>query len=212
MKLDVKPSTALAIGGVILAGAFLVTAIVSPESLDGILRPSDERRDPIKREMERQKALEADGQSDARLRPGEETKNGAVTPTPLPEEMTPAWERERRGDERIPKPECISQDQIVNIIDTSEEAREGRVIGIGATSDGSQIMIAYRKKTFLGIGSGENQIEGILRRGLRNRFPDHLIQSVKVRSDGNRSVRQGERNVNVEVLLIENRQAGCRWP
>jgi hypothetical protein len=211
MKLDVKPSAALAVGGIILAGAFLVTAIVSPESLDGILRPSDERRDSIKREMERQKAPEAGGRSDARLGPEEEAKSGAVTPTPLPEETAPARE-EIRGDERIPKPECISRDQIVNIIDASEEAREGRVIGISATPDGTQIMVAYRKKTFLGIGSGENQIEDILRRGLRNRFPDHLIQSVKVRSDGNRSVRQGERIVNVEALIIENRQAGCRWP
>jgi hypothetical protein len=208
MKLDIKPSTALVIGGITLAGAFLVTAIVSPESLDWILRPSDERNDTIKREMERQKKLEADGP----LRPKEETKSGAITPTPLPEETIPAREGEIRGDERIPKPGCISRDQVVNIIGASEESRDGRVIGISLTPDGSQVMVAYRKKAFLGMGSGENQIEGILRRGLRDRFPDQLIQSVKVRSDGNRSFRQGERNVSAEVLLIETRQAGCRWP
>lgn len=212
MNLDIKPSTVLAIGGVTLAGAFLITAIVSPQSLDRILRPSDERRDSIKKEMERQKAIEANGQSDARPGSEEQSKSGAVTPTPLPEETAPAREEEIRGDERIPKPECISKDQVVNIISASEEAREGRVIGISVTPDGSQIMVAYRKKTFLGIGSAENQIESILRRGLKNRFPDHLIQSLKVRSDGNRSVRQGERNVNVEALIIETRQAGCRWP
>jgi len=210
MKLDIKPSTALAVGGITLAGAFLVTAIVTPESLDGILHPGEERSDQIKKEMERQKEIDADGQSSARLRPEEETKSAAITPTPLPEETAPALEGKIRGDER--KPECISRDQVVNIIGASEEAREGRVIGISVTPDGGRIMVAYRKKTFLGIGSGENQIEGILQRGLRNRFPDRLIKSVKVRSDGNRSVRRGAQNVNVEVLEIETLQAGCRWP
>jgi hypothetical protein len=72
-------------------------------------------------------------------------------------------------------------------------------------------MVAYRKKTFLGIGSGENQIEGILRRGLGERFSNRLIKSVKVRSDGKRSVRRGAQNVNVELLEIETLQAGCQW-
>ncbi len=212
MKLDIKPSIALMVGGIVLAGAFLVTAIVSPASLDWILRPSDERNDSLKREMERQKAIKPDGRSDARPGPEEETKSGAITPTPSPEETIPAREGERRGDDRIPKPGCISRDQVINIIGASEEARDGRVIGISVTPDGSRIMVAYRKKTFLGIGSGENQIESILQRGLRSRFPDQLIQSVKVRSDGNTSVRQGERNVKAEALSIETRQAGCRWP
>jgi len=212
MKLDIKSSTALAVGGITLAGAFLVTAIVSPESLDGILHPSDERSAPIKKEMERQKEIAADGRSDAQLRREEETKSGVITPTPLPEETAPAWEGKIRGDERIPTPECISRDQVVKIIGASEEAREGRVIGISVTPDGGRILVAYRKKAFLGIGSGENQIEGILQRGLRNRFPDRLIKSVKVRSDGNRFVRRGAQNVNVEVLEIETLQTGCRWP
>jgi hypothetical protein len=212
MKLDIKPSTALAVGGITLAGAFLLTAIFSPASLDGILHPGEERSDRIKKEMERQKEIGADDQSGARLRPVEETKSGAITPTPLPEETAPAVEGETRGDERTPAPGCVSRDQVVNIIGASEEAREGRVIGINVTPDGSRIMVAYRKKTFLGIGSGENQIEGILQRGLRNRFPDRLIKSLKVRSDGNRSVRRGDQNVNVEVLEIETYQAGCRWP
>jgi len=34
MKLDIKPSTLLAVGGITLDGAFFLTAIVSPESLD----------------------------------------------------------------------------------------------------------------------------------------------------------------------------------
>jgi hypothetical protein len=212
MKLDIKPSTVLVVGGIVLAGAFLVIAIVSPASLDRILRPSEELSDQMKKEMERQKAVEAGGRPDARPGPEEKTKSGAITPTPLPEETLPAREGEMRGDERMPKPGCISRDQVINIIGASEEARDGRVIGISLTPDGSQVMVAYRKKTFLGVGSGENQIEGILRRGLRNRFTDDLIRSVKVRSDGNRSFRQGERNVNAEVLLIETRQAGCRWP
>jgi hypothetical protein len=212
MKLDIKPSTALVVGGITLAGAFLVTAIVSPESLDWILRPTDEINDSMKREMERQKKLEANGQSDARLRPKEETISGAITPTPLPEETILAREVETRGDERIPKPECISRDQVINIIDASEEAREGRVIGIMGAPDGGRLLVAYRKKTFLGMGSGENQIEGILRRGLKNRFPDHLIRSVKVRSDGDRSVSRDGQIINVEVLSIETRQAGCQWP
>lgn len=212
MKLDMKTSTVLAVGGIILASAFLVIAIISPETLDGILNPSDDRRDSIKREMERQKSLETDGQSDARLRQVEEAKSGATTPIPSPEETAPAVEREMRTDQRISKPECISRDQVTNLLAASEEAREGRVMGISVTSDGARIRVTYRKKTFLGIGSGENQIEGILRRGLKSRFPDQIIQSLKVRSDGNRSVRQGERYVSAEALLIENRQAGCRWP
>src|SRR5262249_21841177 len=167
MKLDIKPSTALAVGGITLAGAFFVTAIVSPRSLDGILHPSDERSDRIRKEMERQQGIDARGQSDAPLRREEETKSDAITPTPLPEKTVRAWEGEIRGDERIPKLECISRDQVVQIIGASEEARESRVIGICVTPDGRRIMVAYRKKTFLGIGSGENQIKGILQRGLR---------------------------------------------
>jgi len=212
MKLNIKPSTALVVGGITLAGAFVVTAIVSPESLDRILRPGEERNDRIKQEMERQKGIDAQGRSDARLGREEATRSGAITPTPVPEETAQAREGEIRGDERMPKSECISRDQVINIIGASEEASEGRVMGISVTPDGNRIMVAYRKKTFLGIGSGENQIEGILRRGLRNYFPDRLIKSVKVRSDGNRSVRRGAQNVDVEVLVIETLQAGCRWP
>jgi hypothetical protein len=207
MKFDIKPSTALAAGGIALAGAFLITAIVSPESLDWVLQPEDERRDSIKKEMERQEAIGADDGLVAQ----EETKNGVVTPTPSREEAVMALEGQMRGDERISKPECISKNQVVNVIGASQEAREGRVVLISVTPDGRQVMVAYRKKTFLGIGSGENQIEGILRRGLKGRFPERLIQSLKVRSDGKRSVRQGERNINVEALLIENRQDNCRW-
>jgi hypothetical protein len=73
-------------------------------------------------------------------------------------------------------------------------------------------MVAYKKKTFLGIGSGENQIEGILRRGLKNSFPDRLIKSLKVQSDGKRSFRRGNQDIKVEVLGIKTLQAGCRWP
>ncbi len=65
MKLNIKPSTALAVGGITLAGAFLLIAIVSPESLDGILRADEQRSDRIKKEMERQKGSDADGRSDA---------------------------------------------------------------------------------------------------------------------------------------------------
>jgi hypothetical protein len=212
MKLDIKPSTALAVGGITLAGAFFVIAIVSPKSLDWILHPGEERSDQIKREMERQKGINPDDRSDPRLRREGETKSGAITPTPSPEETARAGEGERRGDEQMPRPECISRDQVVKIIGASKEASEGRVIGISVTTDGHRIMVAYRKKTFLGIGSGENQIEGILRRGLRNRFPDRLIKSVKVRSDGKRPVRRGDRDVDVEVLEIETLQAGCQWP
>ena len=86
------------------------------------------------------------------------------------------------------------------------------VIGVSVTTDGRRIVVAYRKKTFLGIGSGENQIKGILQRGLRPRFPERLIKSVIVRSDGNRSVRQGAQNVKSEVIEIETLQSGCRWP
>jgi hypothetical protein len=212
MKFDIKPSTALAVGGITLAGAFVVTAIVSPKSLDWILHPGEERNDQIKKEMERQKGNNPDGRSDPRLRREGETKSGATTPTPSPEETVRAGEGERRADEQIPRPECILRDQVIKIIGASEEASEGRVIGISVTPDGHRVTVAYRKKTFLGIGSGENQIKGILRRGLRNLFPDRLIKSVKVRSDGNKSVRRGEGNVNVEVLEIETMQAGCRWP
>jgi hypothetical protein len=212
MKLDIKPSTALAVGGIALAGAFFVTAVVSPKSLDWILHPGDERSDQIKKEMERQKGVAVNGRSDAQLRREGETKSGAITPTPSPEETVRSGEGEIRGGEGIPKPECISRDQVVNTIGASEEAKEGRVIGISVTPDGRRVMVAYRKKSFLGIGSGEDQIEGILQRGLRNRFPGRLIKSVKVRSDGKRSVRRDEQNVNVEVLAIETLQAGCRWP
>jgi hypothetical protein len=208
----IKPATALVVGGIILAGAFVVTAIVSPKYLDWILHPGEERNDQIKKEMERQKGIDPNGQSDPALRRVEGAKSGAVTPTPSPQETAPAGEAEIRGDERIPKPECISRDQVVKTIGASEEAREGRVIWISVAPDGHRVMVAYRKRTFLGIGSGENQIEGILRRGLRNQFPDRLIKSLKVHSDGKRSVRQGFQNVNAEVLGIETLQAGCRWP
>jgi hypothetical protein len=212
MKLDIKPSTALIVGGITLAGAFFLIAIFSPESLDRILHPGDERSEQIKQEMERQKGIAADGRSSTRPGLEGESKSGAMTPTPSPDEAAQSGEGEVRVDERIPKPECISRDQVVRIIGASEEAVAGRVIGISVTPDGSQIMVTYRKKTFLGIGSGENQIEGILRRGLRDHFPERLIKSVKVRSDGNRSVRRGAQNVNAEVLIIETLQAGCRWP
>ena len=212
MKLHIKPSTALAVGGITLAGAFLLIAIISPQSLDRILHPGDERNDQIKQEMERQKGIAADGRSNTQPGREGESKSGAMTPTPSPDEAARSGEGEVRGDERIPKPECISRDQVVNIIGASEEAKAGRVIGISVTPDGSRIMVAYRKKTILGIGSGENQIEGILKRGLRNHFPERLIKSVKVRSDGNKSVRRGDQNVNAEVLLIETLQSGCRWP
>ena len=206
----IKPATALVVGGIILAGAFVVTAIVSPKSLDWILHPGEERSDQIKKEMERQKGIDPSGQPDPKLKREGESKSGAITPTPSPGATVGSGEGEIRGDERIPKPECISRDQVVKIIGASEEAREGRVIWISVAPDGHRIMVAYRKRTFLGIGSGENQIEGILRRGLSNRFPDRLIKSMKVRSEGKRSVRQGGQNVNVEVLVIETLQAGCR--
>jgi hypothetical protein len=212
MKLDIKPLTAFAIGGITLASAFVITAIVSPKSLDWILHPGEERSDQIKKEMERQKGSDPNGRSDPKLKPEGESKSGAITPTPSPEVTGQSGEGEIRGDERITKPECISRDQVVKIIGASEEAREGRVIWITVAPDGHRIMVAYRKRTFLGIGSGENQIEGILRRGLRNQFPDRLIRSLKVQSDGKRSVRQGVQNFNAEVLEIETLQAGCRWP
>jgi hypothetical protein len=212
MKLDIKPSTALMVGGIVLAVAFLLIAIVSPTSLDRMLGSSDELSDQMKKEMERQKKIEAGARPDARPAPEEKTKSGAITPTPLPEETTPAGGGEIRADDRIPNLECISRDQVAKVIGASEEAREGRVIGMSATPDGSGIMVAYRKKTFMGMGSGENQIEGIIRRGLRNRFADHLIKSVKVRSDGDKSFSRDGQIVNAEVLLIESLQAGCRWP
>jgi hypothetical protein len=207
----IKPAAALVVGGIILAGAFVVTAIVSPKSLDWIF-PGEERSDQIKKEMERQKGSDPNGQSDPKLRREGESKSGAITPTPSPGEAVRSGEGETRGDERIPKPECISRDQVVKIIGASEEAREGRVIWISVAPDGHRVMVAYRKRTFLGIGSGENQIEGILRRGLRYQFSDRLIKSLKVQSDGKRSVRQGVQNVNAEVLGIETLQDGCRWP
>jgi|SRR5262245_46459472 len=212
MKPDSRLTTVLTVGGIVIAAVFLVTAIVSPGSLDGILRPGDVRSERLKKEMERQKEIEARGRSDAPLRREEGAKSDAVTPTPTPEETLRAGEGGILGDERLPKLDCISRDQVVNIIGASEEAKESRVMRISVTPDGGRIMVAYRKKTFLGIGSGEHQIEGILQRGLRNRFPDRLIKSVKVRSDGKRSVERGDQNINVEVLVIESRQAGCRWP
>jgi hypothetical protein len=206
MKSDIKPSKALAVGGILLAAAFVLIAVVRPESLDWILHPSEERSDQIKKEMERQKGIGSDA------RPGREegVNSGAMAPTPSPEKTV--GEGDIRVDERIPKPGCISRDQVVKAIYASEEARAGRVIWVSVTPDGGRIMVAYRKKTFLGIGSGENQIEGILRRGLRNSFPDRLIKSMNVQSDGKRSILQGERNVNAEVLVIESLKAGCRWP
>jgi hypothetical protein len=212
MKPDIKKSKALVVGGIILASAFFITAIFSPKSLDWILHPSEERSDQIKKEMDRQKGIGSDGQPDARPGKEGEANSGAMAPTPSPEAAAPAGEGEIRVDDRIPKPECISRDHIVNAIYASEEAKAGRVISVNVTPDGGRIMVAYMKKTFLGIGSGENQIEGILRRGLRNSFPDRLIKSVKVRSDGKRSVLRGERNVNAEVLVIEPLQSGCRLP
>jgi hypothetical protein len=208
----IKPATALVVGGIILAGAFVVTAIVSPKYLDWILHPGEERSDQIKKEMEREKGIDPNGQSDPKLRREGESKSGAITPKPSPQETVRAEEGEIRGDERIPRPECISRDQVVKIIGASEEAREGRVIWVSVAPDGHRIMVAYRKRTFLGIGSGENQIEGILRRGLRNQFPDRLIKSLKVQSDGKKSVRRGDQYVNAEVLEIETLQAGCRLP
>lgn len=190
-KLDIKRSTALALGGITLAGIFLLIAIIRPASLDWIFRADKESSDQIKKEMERQKGSNADA------KPGEK-KSGAITPTASPEETAT-------------KPGCISRDQVVKVIGASEEAREGRVIWTTVNPEGSRVIVAYRKKTFLGIGSGENQIEGILRRGLRNRFPDSVIKSVRVRSNGNKSVRRGGQNVNAEVLVIEPLQAGCRW-
>jgi hypothetical protein len=212
MKLDSKASTVLAAGGIILAGVFFITAIVSPTSLDGILHPSDERNERIKREMERQKMGDTPGQPDARPRRAEETMSDATTPMPLPEKTVRPGEGELGEAERMPKLDCISRDQVVQILGASEEARENRVVGISVTPDGRRIMVSYRKKTFLGIGSGENQIERILRRGLRTSYPDRLIKSVRVQSDGNRSVRRGDQDLNVEILVIESRQAGCQWP
>jgi hypothetical protein len=200
MKLDIKPSTALAGAGIILAVAFIVIAIVSPASLDWILGADEQSNDRIRQEMERQKGIDPSGQSDARSGQGGETKIGAVTPSPSP-----------TGEGHGVTPECISRDQVVEVIGDSEEAKEGRLIWVNVTQDGNRVMVAYRKRTFLGIGSGENQIEGILRRGLRNHFPDRLIKSLKVRSEGKRSVRQGAQDVDVEVLAIEPLKAGCRW-
>jgi hypothetical protein len=198
-----KTPKALAIGGIILAGGFAVIAMVKPEYLDLVLHPGDERNERIKKEMERQKGIETSGQPSPSPGPGNESKGATVTPTPVPEETASVDEEEARGSDLIPRLECISGDQIVKIIDASDEARDGRVFGISGATDGSRIMVDYKKKTFLGIGSGENQIEGILRRGLRNRFPDRLIRSLRVRSAGNRRLRRGDRDVKVEILEIE---------
>jgi hypothetical protein len=212
MKLDIKNSKAFVVGGIILASAFFITAIVNPESLDWILHPGEERSDQIKKEMERQKGIGSNGQPDARPGREKEANSSAIAPTPSPEDTALAGEGEIRIGERKPRPECISRDEVVKAIYASEEAKAGRVIWISGAPDGGRIMVAYKKKSFLGIGSGENQIEGILRRGLRNSFPDRLIKSMKVRSNGKRSVQQGERNVNAEVIVIEPLQAWCRWP
>ena len=208
----IKPAKALVVGGIILAGAFVITAIVSPKSLDWILHPGEERSDQIKKEMERQKESNPDDRSSPPPKREEGAKSGAVTPTPAPEETVRAGEGELLRYAGIPRSECISRDQVVKIIGASEEARQGRVIGINLAPDGNRIMVAYKKKTFLGIGSGENQIEGILRRGLKNSFPDRLIKSLKVQSDGKRSFRRGNQDIKVEVLGIKTLQAGCRWP
>jgi hypothetical protein len=207
-KRNIKPMTALAIGGITLAGALVAIAIVSPGSLDWLLHPGNETNPRIKAEMERQKGSDADGQS----KRDEEAKSAAATPTSSPAETPQAEEGNAGGYERISKTNCISRDQVVRIIGASEESREGRVIEIGVATDGGRIMVTYRKKTFLGIGSGENQIEGILRRGLRNSFSDRLIRSLKVRSAGTRSVSRGADNVRAEVIEIETLQDGCRWP
>jgi hypothetical protein len=210
MKLNTKSAKVLAIGGIVLAGAFVVTAIVRPGSLDWILHPGDERNDRIKEEMERQKGSDPND----RLKQEEKTKSAEASPTPSPEEEeTPQpGEREAQGNDRIPGPDCISRDRVISIISASEEAREGRVIGISVTPEGDRIIVDYRKKTVLGIGSGENQIEGILRRALRNNFPDRLIKSMKVRSTGTRSLQRGSHDVKAEYLEIESLQTGCRWP
>src|SRR5215467_13914687 len=92
MERKIKPSIALAIGGIILAVAFVVTAIVSPGSLDRILHPGDERNDRIKEEMERQKGIDPNGQSDDQLKRGENTKSAPITPTPSSGETEQAEE------------------------------------------------------------------------------------------------------------------------
>src|SRR5262245_62927998 len=145
MKFDIKTSTALAVGGITIAVAFLLTAIVSPSSLDWILHPSDERSDRIKKVMERQKGTDADGRSDAPPGREEEKKSGAISTTPLPEESVHARGGDIRADERISKPECISRDQVIKVIGASEEAREGRVIGISVAQDGNRRLLAERK-------------------------------------------------------------------
>lgn len=212
-KRNIKPATALVIGGITLAGVFVVIAIVRPGTLDSILHPGDERSATIKEEMERQKGSSPDAKSGEGLKPEDKTISAAITPTPSPEELAPqAAEGNLERYEPLLKPNCISRDQVVRVIGASDEARDGRVMEISVTPDRGEIMIAYRKKTFLGIGSGENQIEGILRRGLRNRFSDRLIKSVKVRSAGTRRFQRGDENVKVEVLEIDSLQAGCRWP
>jgi hypothetical protein len=208
-KSKTKPRTALAIGGIILAASFVVIAIVRPGTLDWFLHPSDERSATIKEEMERQKG------SDTSAKQEEKATSASITPTPSPPspgETPPAEDGNAGGSERIAGTECISRDQVARIIGASEEAREGRFIEISVAPDRGEIIVAYQKKTFLGIGSGENQIEGILRRGLRDHFSNRLIKSVKVRSAGTRRFQQGERDLKVEVLEIKTQQAGCRWP
>ncbi len=210
MKLDIKPSTALTVGGIILAAVFVAIAIISPDSLDWILNPGEERSDQIKKVMDRQKESAPEGRSDPQLKRDDQTRIEAITPTPTPIETVRGGEIPR--NERTSRAECISRDQVIKVIGASDEARDGRVIGISVTPDGYRIKVAYRKKSFLGIGSGENQIEGIIERGLRNQYPERLIKSVRVRSEGNKSVRQGEKNVNVEVLEIDTLQAGRQCP
>jgi hypothetical protein len=210
MKLEFTPATVLSVIGVVFAVAFLIVAIFRPQSLDWLLDPSDERSAHVKREMERKKGDAPQSSSPPQFnRPEEERDRGGTSPPPLPAEPAPL-EQLMPGPQT--RPGCISREQILRVIGASEEASEGRVVSLGVTPDGSRILVAYRKKTILGIGSGENQIEGILRRGLKDRFPDRMIRSVKVRSDGKQSVQRGEQNISAEVLEIETMQAGCQWP
>src|SRR5262245_38985409 len=123
MKLENKSSKALVVGGIILAGAFVLTAIVRPQYLDWILHPGEERNDRIKEEMDRQKGIG----SDARPGQGEQANSGAKTPTPSPEMTAQAGDEEVQID---PKPGCIPRDQVVKTIYASEEARSGRVIWV----------------------------------------------------------------------------------
>jgi hypothetical protein len=210
MKPAAKTSIVLAIGGIIVAGAFAATAVLKPEYLDRVLHPGEEKNEQVKKEEESKKEIDpdtklvppdktSDGSPDE---PENEAKGGSSIPELVPEKTARAGELENRGDTRISDPDCVSRDQIVRVIGASEEARGGRVVGIRVTPDGNRIMVDYRKKTFLGFGSGENQIERILQRDLRKRFPDSLIRSLTVRSAGKRSVRRGDQNINVEALEI----------